>query len=52
MGEEIRKHDLTYSEPKQYKILCGIEAHVCVQQTVLDETEHVIVVCDAVSSQR
>eukprot|EP01040_Poterioochromonas_malhamensis_P010501 gene10501-11432_t len=36
-------------------ILCGIETHVCVQQTTLDllrEEYDVFVVCDAVSSQR
>ena len=36
-------------------ILCGIESHVCVQQTALDllrEEYDVFLVCDAVSSQR
>jgi isochorismate hydrolase len=35
--------------------LCGIEGHVCVQQTALDllrEEYEVFLVCDAVSSQR
>lgn len=36
-------------------LICGIEAHVCILQTVLDfkaENYRVYVVCDAISSQR
>lgn len=49
---EIRSEIL--SDRKQV-ILCGIESHVCVQQTTLDllaEDHDVFLVCDAVSSQR
>ena len=41
---------------KSHVIICGIEAHVCVLQTVLELLEKpdvsVHIVCDAVSSQR
>jgi hypothetical protein len=41
--------------PLQHAILCGIEAHVCVQQTALDllrQGVQVHLVVDAISSQR
>ena len=44
-----------YSLDRRQIILCGVEAHVCVQQTAFDLLEldyDVHVVCDAVSSQR
>lgn len=49
------EHVHKYPEQTGVSVIFGIEAHICVQQTVLDlldEGEIVYVVADAVSSQR
>lgn len=49
------KHVNKYPAKTGVSVIFGIEAHICVQQTVLDlldEGENVYVVADAVSSQR
>ena len=59
MTDEVSTH--LHSLAKQQIILCGVEAHVCIQQTVLDllssnsdedGTYEVFLVVDAISSQR
>ena len=62
MTDEVSTHLQSLAKPQI--ILCGVEAHVCVQQTVLDllsvnvdvttgrSLYDVFLVCDAISSQR
>ena len=58
MTDQVSTH--LHSLAKQQIILCGVEAHVCIQQTVLDllsnndedGTYEVFLVVDAISSQR
>ncbi len=53
MTDEVTAHFNTLQ--KNQVIMCGIESHVCVLQTVADLLNtgvEVHVVCDAVSSQR
>lgn len=51
--EDIRNHIVSYH--KKNVIVCGIEAHVCVLQTVIDlisEGYHVILIEDCISSRK
>ena len=54
VSQEVEQR-LTHTHIAEHVILCGIEAHVCVQQTALDLLRmgfQVHIVVDAVSSQR